>query len=126
MLPPAILHEDELERLPLRWWAINLRRLLGILLGTIAFFMPVVALLALVYLFGVYVVFDGVLNLLPQFSHWNCEPIRRKPRHGEETECGDPALSITHRHDRSTTGPSRRPILGEEGRWGLVDSEGRV
>lgn len=57
MLPPAILHEDELERLPLRWWAINLRRLLGILLGTIAFFMPVVALLTLVYLFGVYVVF---------------------------------------------------------------------
>ncbi|MDF0666898.1 MAG: hypothetical protein P0119_12605 [Nitrospira sp.] len=52
MVPPAILHEDELERLPLLWWAIMLRGLLGILLGIIACFMPVAALLALVYLFG--------------------------------------------------------------------------
>lgn len=71
MLPPAILHKDELGRLPMRWWAIMLRGLLGILLGIVAFFMPVATLLALVYLFGAYVFFDGVFNLMAAWRHTN-------------------------------------------------------
>lgn len=71
MLPPAILHKNELGRLPMRWWAIMLRGLLGILLGIVAFFMPVATLLALVYLFGAYVFFDGVFNLMAAWRHTN-------------------------------------------------------
>ncbi len=75
MVPAAILHEDELVKLPMRWWAIALRGLLGILLGIVAFFMPVATLLALVYLFGAYAFFDGVFNLIAAWRHTN----RQKP-----------------------------------------------
>ena len=71
----AILHEDELVRLPMRWWAIALRGLLGIFLGIVAFFMPVATLLALVYLFGVYAFLDGIFNLVAAWRHTN----RQKP-----------------------------------------------
>jgi uncharacterized membrane protein HdeD (DUF308 family) len=71
----AILHGDELDKLPRRWWAIMLRGLLGILLGIVAFFMPVATLLALVYLFGAYAFFDGVFNLMAAWRHTN----RQKP-----------------------------------------------
>lgn len=40
------LREDELNRLPMRWWAIMIRGFLGILLGIAPFFMPVATLLA--------------------------------------------------------------------------------
>jgi uncharacterized membrane protein HdeD (DUF308 family) len=60
----AVLQEDVLDKLPMRWWAIMLRGWLGILLGIVAFFMPVSTLLALVYLFGAYAFFDGVFNLV--------------------------------------------------------------
>lgn len=76
MLPTVILHDDQLDRLPLRWWAIMLRGLLGILFGIVAFFIPVATLLALVYLFGAYVFFDGVFNLMAAWrqskrqKHW--------------------------------------------------------
>lgn len=63
-LPTAIIHEDKLNRLPMRWWAIMLRGVLGIVIGIVAFFMPISTLLALVYLFGGYVLVDGVLNLV--------------------------------------------------------------
>ena len=75
MVPAAILHEEELVKLPMRWWAIALRGLLGILLGIVAFFMPVATLLALVYLFGAYAFFDGVFNLIAAWRHTN----RQKP-----------------------------------------------
>src|SRR6185437_14663874 len=71
----AILHKAELDKLPMRWWAIMFRGLLGVLLGIIAFFMPVATLLALVYLFGAYVFFDGVFNLMAAWRHTN----RQKP-----------------------------------------------
>lgn len=64
VLPTPILSEDQPDKLPMRWWAIMLRGLLGILLGIVAFFMPVATLLALVYLFGAYAFFGGVLNLV--------------------------------------------------------------
>lgn len=56
--------QNGLDKLPMRWWAIMLRGLLGILLGIVAFFMPVSTLLAFVYLFGAYAFFDGVFNLV--------------------------------------------------------------
>lgn len=40
-----LLREDELNKLPMRWWAILIRGFLGILLGIAAFFMPVATLL---------------------------------------------------------------------------------
>ncbi len=40
------LREDELNKLPMRWWAIMIRGFLGILLGIAPFFMPVATLLA--------------------------------------------------------------------------------
>lgn len=52
-----------------------LRGLLGILLGLVAFFMPVGTLLALVYLFGAYAFFDGVFNLVAAWRHTS----RQKP-----------------------------------------------
>jgi len=71
----ASLHEDALDTVPMRWWAIMLRGLLGILLGIVAFFMPVATLLALVYLFGAYAFFDGVFNLVAAWRQTN----RQKP-----------------------------------------------
>jgi uncharacterized membrane protein HdeD (DUF308 family) len=69
VLPTAILSQDELNKLPMRWWAIGLRGLLGILLGIVAFFMPVATLL------GAYAFFDGVFNLVAAWQQKN----RQKP-----------------------------------------------
>ncbi len=62
--------------LPLNWWALALRGLLGIVIGFIAFFMPVVTLVALTFLFGAYALVDGILSLVTAFHasrvhrHW--------------------------------------------------------
>lgn len=45
------------------WWAIALRGLVGILVGIIAFALPIATLIALVYLFGAYALLDGFFNL---------------------------------------------------------------
>ena len=71
----TLLQDHALAQLPMRWWAVTLRGLLGILIGILALFMPVSTLLALVYLFGAYAFFDGVLNLVAAWRHTN----RRKP-----------------------------------------------
>lgn len=75
MLPTAVLQEEGLDRLPMRWWAITLRGLLGIVVGIAAFFMPLSTLLALVYLFGAYAFFGGVFNLA---AAWR-QTSRQKP-----------------------------------------------
>jgi len=46
------------------WWALALRGGLAILLGIIAFALPVPTLAAIVILFGAYVTIDGVLALI--------------------------------------------------------------
>lgn len=58
------------------WWALALRGLLGIVIGLVAFFMPVVTLAALTLLFGAYALIDGILSLVAAFHasrvhrHW--------------------------------------------------------
>lgn len=47
-----------------RWWAIALRGLAGIVLGIAAFAVPGITLIALVILFGAYLLVDGVLALV--------------------------------------------------------------
>lgn len=49
------------------WWAFVLRGVLAILFGLLAFAMPGMALLTLVYLFGFYAIADGVFNLVAAF-----------------------------------------------------------
>lgn len=73
VLPTPILDEKKLDKLPMRWWAIMLRGLLGILLGIIASVMPISTLLALVYLFGAYVFLDGLFNLIAAWRQTNEE-----------------------------------------------------
>jgi uncharacterized membrane protein HdeD (DUF308 family) len=46
------------------WWATALRALTAILLGIIAIFMPGPTLAAIVLVFGIYAVIDGVLSII--------------------------------------------------------------
>src|SRR5919206_765718 len=46
------------------WWAIALRGVIALLFGLAAFFWPGRTLFALVFLFGAYVLVDGVLSLI--------------------------------------------------------------
>jgi uncharacterized membrane protein HdeD (DUF308 family) len=50
-----------LERLLRNWWALALRGVVAILFAAIAFAQPQVTLQALVWVWGVYAVADGVL-----------------------------------------------------------------
>src|SRR5207302_3341812 len=47
-----------------RWWSLALRGLAAIIFGILAFAFPGSTFAALVILFGVYAIFDGVLNLI--------------------------------------------------------------
>jgi uncharacterized membrane protein HdeD (DUF308 family) len=60
------------------WWTFVLRGVFAILFGLLAFLMPGVALLSLVFLFGFYAIADGVFNLVAAFSH------RRAPGDGSQ------------------------------------------
>jgi len=51
------------------WWAFVLRGAAAILFGLLTFFMPGMALLTLVYMFGFYAIADGVFNLIAGFRH---------------------------------------------------------
>ena len=59
-----------------KWWAIAIRGVLGITFGVIAFVMPGVTMLSLVYVFGAYAVLDGVAAIVSAFraarghGHW--------------------------------------------------------
>lgn len=46
------------------WWAIALRALAAILLGVIAIFMPGPTLAAIVIVFGIYAIIDGILAIV--------------------------------------------------------------
>src|SRR5919106_6123413 len=46
------------------WWAVGLRGLCALLFGIVVFFWPGISLLALVFLFGSYVLADGVLAII--------------------------------------------------------------
>jgi uncharacterized membrane protein HdeD (DUF308 family) len=46
-----------------RWWAIALRGLAAIIFGLLAVFAPGAAFISLVFIFGVYALLDGVLEL---------------------------------------------------------------
>jgi uncharacterized membrane protein HdeD (DUF308 family) len=64
---------DALGILSRNWWAVAVRGLLGILVGLLAFLLPLPTLTALVWLFGAYAFLDGVFNLV---SAWR----RTRPR----------------------------------------------
>jgi uncharacterized membrane protein HdeD (DUF308 family) len=58
------------------WWAFVLRGIVAILFGLIAFALPGMALLTLVFLFGFYALMDGVLALIAAFrrTHRDQQP----------------------------------------------------
>jgi len=53
-----------LELLTGRWWWMLVRGIVAILFGLAAFFLPGVTLLALIYMFGVFAIVDGVTLLV--------------------------------------------------------------
>jgi uncharacterized membrane protein HdeD (DUF308 family) len=56
------------------WWALALRGLFAVLFGLLTFFLPGITLLALVLLFGVYALLDGIFDIVSAFRspshHW--------------------------------------------------------
>src|SRR5262245_21223688 len=46
------------------WWAIALRGVAGIIFGILALLMPAITLAALILLFGVYAVVEGIFNVI--------------------------------------------------------------
>src|SRR5262245_51966644 len=50
------------------WWMLALRGLIAILFGILAFVLPGMTLLTLVYLFGVYALANGILALVHAFA----------------------------------------------------------
>ena len=51
-----------------RWWTFVLRGIFAILFGLLTWFVPGIALLTLVFMFGFYAVADGVFNIAAAFS----------------------------------------------------------
>jgi uncharacterized membrane protein HdeD (DUF308 family) len=51
-----------------RWWMLALRGLVAIIFGVLAFVLPGMTLLTLVFLFGAYAIVNGVLALVQAFS----------------------------------------------------------
>jgi uncharacterized membrane protein HdeD (DUF308 family) len=64
----------DVETLSRNWWAVLLRGIAAILFGAITFAAPGISLAALVLIFGVYALADGVLSLLsvlrPRARSW--------------------------------------------------------
>lgn len=58
-----------LSNLSRYWWLLALRGAAAIIFGILAFVWPGLTLGALVILFGVYVLIDGVSNIITSFSH---------------------------------------------------------
>src|SRR6267378_838454 len=51
-----------------KWWMLALRGLIAIIFGVLAFVLPGMTLLTLVYLFGVYALVNGILALAHALS----------------------------------------------------------
>ena len=51
------------------WWMVALRGLVAVLFGIAAFVWPGLTLLALVWLFGIYALMDGVFTLISAFTN---------------------------------------------------------
>jgi uncharacterized membrane protein HdeD (DUF308 family) len=49
------------------WWAFVLRGIFAVLFGVLTFFRPGMALLTLVFLFGIYAISDGVFSIIAAF-----------------------------------------------------------
>jgi uncharacterized membrane protein HdeD (DUF308 family) len=58
-----------LNNLSRYWWLLALRGVAAIIFGILAFVWPGLTLGALVILFGVYVLIDGISNIVTGFSH---------------------------------------------------------
>jgi uncharacterized membrane protein HdeD (DUF308 family) len=56
------------------WWALALRGLFAVLFGLLTFFTPGITLLALVLLFGIYALLDGIFDIVSAIRspshHW--------------------------------------------------------
>lgn len=59
-----------LEAMTRNWWAVGLRGVMGIVFGIAAIAWPVVALWALILVFGAYALADGVFALVEAVMHW--------------------------------------------------------
>lgn len=65
---------DALSILRENWWAIALRGLIGILIGGVAFLLPITTMIALVWLFGAYAILDGLFNLVTVWRRGRTRP----------------------------------------------------
>ena len=63
-----------LHRLARYWWALALRGIFAVLFGLLTFFIPGITLLALVLLFGIYALLDGIFDIISAIRspghHW--------------------------------------------------------
>jgi uncharacterized membrane protein HdeD (DUF308 family) len=65
---------DALSVLRENWWAIALRGVIGILIGVVAFLLPLPTMIALVWLFGAYAILDGLFNLVTVWRRGRTRP----------------------------------------------------
>src|SRR5258708_19856021 len=50
------------------WWVVLLRGIVAVLFGLLAFFLPSITLIVLVWLFGIFAIVDGILSFERAFS----------------------------------------------------------
>ena len=65
---------EALSLLRENWWAIGLRGLVGIVVGVVAFLLPLPSMVALVWLFGAYAFLDGLFNLVTVWRRGRTRP----------------------------------------------------
>jgi uncharacterized membrane protein HdeD (DUF308 family) len=64
--PLALLREN--------WWAVTLRGIAGVVVGALAFLLPLTSMVALVWLFGAYAFLDGLFNLATVWRRGRTRP----------------------------------------------------